>query len=101
MYQDFAFDNDVEGDTQAIRIYTGSYKGVVFRFKCIDVQEDGESAVIHFEYDLIETGKFKKQELDTDESFQVCLGEILNAILTASFEDVNEDRKDDPEEPTP
>jgi hypothetical protein len=99
MYIDFGFNNDVEADTQAIQIATGKFKGVVFRFKEVGIQEAEDSAVINFEYDLVDTVKFKKSELDSDKSFQVCLGEILNSILTDSFKDDDEDRKDYFEEP--
>lgn len=108
LYKDFFFNNeaDATGDTQPIEIYTGKFKGVVFKFKSLMVQEckqemdEDDYAVIHFEYDLIKTGTFTKSALDGDAGFQSTMGEILHAILETTTEGTDEDRKDNPEEPT-
>ncbi len=85
MGQDYKFRDDLKKDTVPIEINDGPYKGVVFRYEKIKVHEnEGKSAVIAFDYELLETVKHKEGNLRTDETFDQYLGLILNSLLLES-----------------
>ena len=84
---DFKFRDDLKSDTTAIELLTEAYKGVIFRYTNVGLKEQHDgTAVLQFTYDLLDTGKFKKEKLRGDRYFQEHLGLILNTLIVDMVE---------------
>jgi hypothetical protein len=79
---DFKFRDEYQNDTTAIELLTEAYKGVIYRYTNVGIseQEDG-TAKLRFNYEFIDTGKFKEDKLRTDSYFNEHLGLILNTLI--------------------
>jgi len=81
--------NKNDGRMVALKILTGKYKGVSFRFGKVSVA-DKENAdgtyTIDFDYDIITPGKHDPNKLRDNQKFTDTLGAILNAIIIAGIE---------------
>jgi hypothetical protein len=81
--------NENDGRMVALKILTGKYKGVSFRFGKVSVA-DKENAdgtyTIDFDYDIITPGKHDPNKLRDNQKFTDTLGAILNAIIIAGIE---------------
>jgi hypothetical protein len=102
--QDFRFRDDMveaaaEG-TVPIEILTEPYKGVIFRFTTVGIKElENGTAVLRFQYDLLDVGEFTETTLRNDKRFEQHLGVLLNHLILESAEhELNESRKSDTEE---
>lgn len=99
---DFKFRDDLKMDTVPIELLLDSYKGVVYNYQKLQVVEnEDQTATMKFEYNIIETGNYKKKEvLEKDPKFQQVVGLILNKMLLdiAEHEAMNANRTDDTEE---
>ena len=102
--QDFRFRDDmsqgVEKNTVPIEILTDPYKSVIFRFTTVGIKEmENGTAVLRFQYDLLDVGEFTETTLRNDKRFEQHLGLLLNHLILESAEhEQNESRKDNPTE---
>lgn len=102
--EDYRFRDDLlkdESETVPMEILTGPYKDVIMRYTRVGVKEkDDSTAVLQFQYDLIEMGEHTETQLRKDPRFEQHLGILLNHLILESAEsEVNANRKDDPQEP--
>lgn len=103
---DFRFRDDMfnknSKDTIPIEILTGPYKNVIMKYTTVGIKEqDNGTAVLRFQYDLLEMGDHTETKLRKDARFEQHLGLLLNhLILEAAEYEYNEPRKDDPEKPS-
>lgn len=81
--KDFKFRDDLKHDTVPLELLTDPYKGVILRYTKISVQEnaDQQSAVLRFEYELIEKAGFTEVTLRRDHHFQKVIANILNTLI--------------------
>ena len=80
--EDFEFVDSLKTDTAAIRILTGPYNGVVYRYTQMSVKEnDDESATLMFDYELLEMKDFTETTLRNDVRFTQHIGLILNTLI--------------------
>lgn len=85
--EDYKFRDDLKHDTVPIEILSGPYKGIVLRYTKVMIKEqERENALIKFDYDLIETNKFKEKKLRQDKLFQEHIGLILNDMILETIE---------------
>lgn len=101
---DFKFRDDMKYDTVPIEILLDLYKGVVYRYVKVGIRENNnDTAVLKFEYDLYEMGNHTETSLRKDKLFDRTLGLILNSIIVdvAEIEGQvgDEHREDDSQEP--
>jgi hypothetical protein len=101
---DFRFRDDMKHDTVPIEILLDLYKGVVYRYVKVGIKENNDdTAVLKFEYDLYEMGNHTETSLRKDKLFDKTLGLILNSIIVdvAEIEGQVEDehRDDNSQEP--
>lgn len=100
---DFRFRDDIEvekTDTIPIEILTGPYKNVIMRYLKVGIKEtDEDTAILQFQYALLEMGDHTETQLRKDPRFEEHLGILLNHLILETAEaEVNADRKDDPQE---
>ena len=72
----------------SIKILKGKYKGITYQYGKIAVSEieiKGE-ALVKFDLDTIDTGKYTREQLDKSEKFVKLVGEILTEIFITSAE---------------
>lgn len=81
--EDYSFIDDLKTDTIAIKLLTGNYKDIVYRYKTLSVREekDKSSATMTFDYDIIDPGSFTENTLRKNKLFEVHLGLVLNALI--------------------
>lgn len=81
--EDFSFQDSLKTDTVAIKLLTGPYKDVVYRYKVLNVKEaeDKSHATMLFEYELHDMGTFTETTLRKDKKFETHIGLVLNALL--------------------
>lgn len=101
---DFCFRDDIsieKTETVPIEILTGPYKSVIMRYSRVGIKEkEDDTAVLRFQYDLLEMGEHTETQLRKDPRFEQHLGILLNHLILESAEaEVNADRKDDPQKP--
>jgi hypothetical protein len=102
--KDFKFRDDMskgsEETTVPIEILTFPYQNVIFRYTTVGVKEqENGTAVLRFQYDILDTGEYTETKLRNDQRFEQHLGLLLNHLILESAEhEVNESRKNDLEE---
>jgi hypothetical protein len=83
--EDYKFRDDLKHDTVPIELLSGPYKGIVLRYTKVTIKEQEENnAIIKFDYDLIDSNKFKENKLRDDMLFQDHIGLILNDMILES-----------------
>ena len=101
---DFRFRDDMfkkdSTDTIPIEILTGPYKNVILRYTRVGVKEkEDDTAVLQFQYDLLDMGEHTETTLRKDTRFTEHLGILLNHLILESLgAQNNEPRKDNTEE---
>ena len=101
---DFRFRDDMfkkdSNDTIPIEILTGPYKNVILRYTKVGVKEkEDDTAILQFQYDLVEMSDHTETSLRKDTRFETHLGILLNHLILESLgAPVNESRKNDTEE---
>lgn len=62
-----------------IRLLSGKFSGIIYRYGKVGVEEDGDNAYLKFEYDIISS---ENPEKDTQtEEFKNHIGDILVNII--------------------
>lgn len=91
---DFRFRDEYKNDTTAIELLTQSYKGVIYRYTKVAIKEpeDG-TAVLQFEYEIINPSSFEESKLRNDKYFQEHLGLILNTLILDVAEIENDEAR--------
>jgi len=80
--EDFEFADSIKSDTAAIRLLTGPYNGVVYRYTQMSVKEnDDDSATLMFDYELFEMKDFTETSLRSDQRFTQHIGLVLNTLI--------------------
>lgn len=98
---DFKFRDDMVSqnskDTVPIEILTGPFKDVIFRYTKVGVKEQNDgTAVLRFEYDLLNMGDFTETKLRNEKKFEQHIGILLNYLILESVEkEEHESREDD------
>lgn len=96
--EDWKFRDDIKADTVPIEILTEPYKGVILRYTRVSIKEQqNESAVLQFEYELHEMGNHTEVSLRKDKKFEHFAGLVLNNLILESIEGTDESREDDTE----
>lgn len=87
---DYLFDNTIseEYGTNPIRILTGDFKDVVFRYGKLQIFEENDEAVVDFSYSFLDKKDIGKSNI---EQFEEVAQAILQNILEVSFADREED----------
>lgn len=100
--QDFRFRDDLvknkDEGTVPIEILTLPYNNVIFRYTTVGIKEqENGTAVLRFQYDLLDLAEFTETTLRNDKRFEQHLGLLLNHLILESAEfEHNESRENDP-----
>jgi hypothetical protein len=82
---DYIFVDDPTNDkVYAIKIVSGRYSGVVYKYANIKISEDAEKQVctLSYAYRIMSVSqKYDKETLDADVDFKNHIGDILSDIL--------------------
>src|SRR5665213_721108 len=100
--EDYRFRPDLaeqdEKSTLPIEILIGKYKGIVFRFTAVKLEEQAELGVanLKFGFEIMEvpysgTETPSHAEMKKDILFQKIAGLVLNALLLENFGEIKED----------
>lgn len=86
--EDFKFRDDLKKDTVPIEMLTEAYKGVILRYTKVGIKEkeDDDTAVLQFDYELLEMGDHTETKLRKDPNFQEHAGLVLNALILESLD---------------
>ena len=76
----------------------GEYKGVIFTYGKVKIDEKDDECHLSFEYDVLES---PFGDLTKDENFKNTLGDLLVSMITTNLNNrgIDEIRTDDSEEP--
>ena len=103
--KDYRFRDDMykknSPDTVPIEILTDPYKGVILRYIKVAVKElENGTAILKFEYDLLDAGEHTETKLRSEERFHKHLSILLNHLILESVEGQSDaNREDYSEEP--
>lgn len=85
--EDFMFMDSIKADTSALKLLTGPYKDVVYRYTNMSVKEnDDETATLIFDYELYEMGNHTETTLRKDDRFTQHIGLVLNTLILEAIE---------------
>jgi hypothetical protein len=85
--EDFEFKDTLKEDTTPIKLLTGPYKDVVYRYTHMSVQEnEDDTATMKFDYELYEMGNYTETSLRKDKRFAEHIGLILNALILEALD---------------
>lgn len=73
---DYKFRPDIESLTRPIEILTGRYKGLIFKYGAISIDE--KNLVLRFHYDIIQNIELDPEK---DPAFHTFLGDLLQDFL--------------------
>lgn len=101
MEKGFKFRDDLakSDETVPLELTEGPYKGVVYRYTTVGIREEqDESAVLRFQYELYSMGDHTETSLRKDQKFENTIGLILNSLILEATDDTNAKRgKNDPQ----
>jgi len=88
-YKIHDYETDIRKDTNPVEILTGEYAGALFRYGRVkaEASEDGETANIKFEYNILPKSKIDHFFLQGNPKFERVVGEILEDIMLGEFAD--------------
>jgi hypothetical protein len=78
---DYQFYNLPESDLTGIRLLTGEYRGVIYLYGGVSIEEKGVVAALQFDYNVINPGNHTKESLQSDDEFVTIIGDILRELL--------------------
>jgi hypothetical protein len=78
---DYQFYNLPESDLTGIRLLTGDYRGVIYLYGGVSIEEKGVVAALQFDYNVINPGNYTKESLQSDDEFVTIIGDILRELL--------------------
>lgn len=86
--EDYSFQDDYKTETVAIKLLSGPYKDVIFRFVNLKVieAEDKSYATMNYSYDIIKTPSLSETTLRKDTRFETHLGLVLNSLILDAAE---------------
>ena len=85
--EDFEFNDKLKTDTAAIKLLTGPYKNVIYRYTSMSVKENNnDTATMQFDYELFEMGEHTETSLRKDKRFTEHIGLILNTLIIEAVE---------------
>jgi hypothetical protein len=79
--KDYQFYNLPESDLTGIRLLTGDYRGVIYLYGRVGIEEKGVVASLQFDYNVIDAGNHTKESLQSDDNFVTIIGDILRELL--------------------
>jgi hypothetical protein len=79
--KDYEFYNLPESDLTGIRLLTGDYRGVIYLYGRVGIEEKGVVAALQFDYNVINPGNHTIEGLQSDEEFVTIIGDILRELL--------------------
>jgi hypothetical protein len=90
-------------DYYAIRIKTGEFKDIIYKYDGVNIDESGDELTIKYGYNtLVGNDDFSVKTADSSDEFKVLVGKILNFVLyeyVDKYESVDESNGiDDTEE---
>ena len=82
-----------------IKLLSGAYINVIFRYGGVKVEEKNEQGHLLFNYYVIESPDVKPELLEKDDEFKNYIGNLLVEIMTANIDNeeglIDETRTDD------
>tara|TARA_B110000503_G_scaffold143264_1_gene243591 strand:- start:4058 stop:4396 length:339 start_codon:yes stop_codon:yes gene_type:complete len=85
---DYIFMENPMSENWAVRLLTGEWKDVLYVYGKIGLQElhNADSAVLTFNYSILETADFSEDALKYSEDFNNHVGDVLSHILDDSIQ---------------
>lgn len=85
--EDFMFMDSIKADTTPLKLLTGPYKDVIYRYTNMTVKENvDDTASMIFDYELFEMGNHTETTLRKDDRFTQHIGLVLNTLLLEALE---------------
>jgi hypothetical protein len=85
--EDYMFIDKIKADTTPLKLLTGPYKDVVYRYINMSVKENtDDTATLVFDYELFEMGNHTETTLRKDDRFTEHIGLVLNALILEAVE---------------
>ena len=95
--KDFRFVDFKDSEITGIEILSPDYRGVVYHYNKVRVDDSGPVPRLQFGYTIVYAGEYDIDDLNSDGNFSIIMGDILSNILLAKAQD--EIRNNDSEKP--
>lgn len=77
--QQYKYVTDKTQTWQCIGLVGGKYDGVVYRYGKVGIEENGDSAVLRFDYEIVDSNGIPVDSIGDD--FRNTIGDILTEII--------------------
>jgi hypothetical protein len=79
---DFMFMDSMKEETTPIKLLSGPYKDIVYRYETLSLKENADdTATLAFNYILYEVGEHTETQLRKDKRFEQHIGLVLNSLI--------------------
>ena len=85
--QQYKYVTDKTQTWQCIGLVGGKYDGVVYRYGKVGIEENGDSAVLRFNYEIVDSNGIPVEVIGDD--FKNIIGDILTEIIEEQTEYVD------------
>lgn len=78
--------NDNDKEYVHVRMLTGPYSGVIYRYGKVKLTEKNDELHLHFDFDVIQSPQVKAKSLEKDPDFKNYIGGFLISIIQGNIE---------------
>ena len=79
--KDYEFFDMPDSDLTGIRLLVGDYRGVIYMYGSVGIEEKGVIASLKFDYKIVNPGNHPGESLQSDDKFVTIIGDILRELL--------------------
>lgn len=90
-----------ETDTLPIKLLSGLWKDVIFRYQTVAIKEGKEGASLTFSFKILDPGGFREHKLYKSKDFKEYLATLLNTLILTVVDsqmENNANRDNNPQE---
>lgn len=84
--RDYQFYNFSDTNLTGIILRSGDYAGVLYYYTYAGINEEGMGARLKFGYQVVNPGKFTREQLESDDKFVTLMGDILTELILTETE---------------
>lgn len=84
--RDYQFYNFSDTNLTGIILRKGDYSGVLYYYTYAGINEEGLGARLKFGYQIVQPGKFTREQLENDDKFVTLMGDLLTELILTETE---------------
>jgi uncharacterized protein YxeA len=89
---------EIGNDIIGVELLTGDFSGVIYHYGMVKFEEQGEGAVLNFNFTIIDTAGRYLEDLNNNQELFKIMGDILTDVLISQKGFDEKNRRDNTEE---